>query len=897
MKALPRRVRFASGTLALALVAACVGPVSEAVDSVPPDSPHDAAAWRIGRYADENGQIPQQAWQTALMERERTVAATAARPEAGGIASPAWVERGPANVAGRSRILVIDPRDPQRMFAGSVSGGLWRSTDGGANWAHVDDWWGNLSVPTVTLDPSDPDVMYVGTGEGFYSLAHLTRSFSHFVRGAGVMKSTDGGVTWAQLPATASWLHVTRIAVSPTDPNVLLASRRPGGIARSTDGGATWTDVATGEHSFQVVFDPNDGNRAVAHFCATSALTHSVLTSTDAGATWQPAQSGLNAVTGESSRIELCYARSAPGVVYASVGGNGGSVWRSTDNGINWTQRSASGTSTGTSYYYNALWVDPTNENVVVIGALHVWRSTDGGQTFTQTTNGYIMTVDPHLDVHSVVADPGYDGVTNRRVYVTTDGGVHVANNIFAAAPGSGWADLDATMISTQFYAAAGHGSSDLLMGGTQDNGTLRIVGSNRNANLTFGGDGGQVQIDPTDSRYVYGEYQYLGVHRSSNGGASSGTITRGLGDFGSGNSNFIAPLRLDPNNTLRLYAGGRQLWRTTNARASNVGWTAIKPNVGSLTSAIAIAPGLSDRVLVGHNDGRLYRSSNATATSPTWTAVDDNGANDPLPDRVVTRLVFDPSDASVVYATFGGFAADNLWRSGDGGLTWQRITGTAPFALPTAPVYGMTVHPDDPDVLYAATEVGVFASDDGGAHWTTDNDGPASVVAEEITFMHGTRRLVLATLGRGLWTADVRLPGYTSFGTGCGSATPPQLAIDPRAPARIGKTLGLDATGLAAGQPMATLLVGLSDQSWNGTPLPLPLAAVGLPNCQLLCSVDGAVSAAITASGAASWGLPLPDDRNLLGASLYFQVVAPDPGANATGLGMSQGLSTQLGW
>jgi hypothetical protein len=155
----------------------------------------------------------------------------------------------------------------------------------------------------------------------------------------------------------------------------------------------------------------------------------------------------------------------------------------------------------------------------------------------------------------------------------------------------------------------------------------------------------------------------------------------------------------------------------------------------------------------------------------------------------------------------------------------------------------------------------------------------------------------VLATLGRGLWTADVRLPGVTSFGTGCGSATPPQLAVDPRAPARIGKTLGLDATGLAAGQPLATLLVGLSDQSWNGTPLPLPLTAIGMPNCQLLCSVDGTVSAAITASGAASWSLPLPDDRSLLGAFLYFQVAAPDPGANATGLGMSQGLSTQLGW
>jgi photosystem II stability/assembly factor-like uncharacterized protein len=783
------------------------------------------------------------------------------------------------------------------MFAGSVSGGLWRSTNGGTTWARVDDWWGNLSVPCVTLDPADPDVMYAGTGEGFYSLAHLVRSFSHFVRGAGVMKSTDGGATWTQLPATAGWLHVTRIAVSPSNSSVLLASRRPGGISRSTDGGLTWTDVATGEHSFQVAFDPHDGTRAVAHFCASSPLTHGVLTSTDAGATWQPAQSGLAAVSGEGARIELCHARSSPGVVYASVGANGGQIWRSQDGGRNWTLRSSGGSTTGVGYYYNALWVDPTDENVMVVGALHVWRSTDGGRTFTQTTDGYIMTVDPHLDVHAVVADPGYDGAANRRVYVTTDGGVHVADDIFAAAPGIGWRDLDATMVSSQFYAAAGHGGSDVVVGGTQDNGTLRLVGGIGTANLTYGGDGGQVQIDPTDPNYVYGEYQYLGVHRSTNGGASARTITRGLGDVGSGRSNFVAPLRLDPNDPRRLYAGGARLWRTADARASTVSWSQIKPDVGSLISAIAISPGMSDRVLVGHNDGRLYRTTNGTAASPTWIAVDDNGANDPLPGRVITRLTFDPNDARVAYLTLGGFSADNLWRSGDGGATWQPIVGTAPLALPDAPVYGIAIHPDDPAVLYAATEVGVFTSDDGGAHWTADHDGPANVVAEEITFMHGSRRLVLATLGRGIWTADVVRPGASPFGAGCGSALPPRLDVDPFAPARIGRPMRLVGSGIGAGQPFAWLLLGLSDQRWNGTPLPLSLASIGMDGCQLLVSVEASATAAIAAGGTATWSIPLPDDRVLLGAHLYFQVLAPDPGANPAGLGVSNALRATLGW
>lgn len=880
------------------LILGCTKGTPDASATKPPvDYPNDAAAWRVRRYADENGAIPERAWQTALEERARVVAASELLPAAGGIARGAWVSRGPSNVAGRSRAIVIDPRNPQRLLMGSVSGGLWRSTDAGATWAIVDDWWANLSVPCVTMDPANPDVLYVGTGEGFYSLAHLVRSFSHFVRGAGVLKSTDGGQTWTQLPGTATWQHTTRIAVSPANSNLLLASRRPGGIARSTDGGQTWTDVATGDSSFQVLFDPNDPTKAVAHLAPTP-LVHGVITSVDSGATWQPAVTGLATVNGENSRIELCYARSVPGMVYASTGLNGGRVWRSTDGGRNWVLRSGGTSATSAGYYYNGLWVDPTNENVVVVGALNVWRSTDGGTTLTSISNGYIMTTDPHSDVHSFTADPGYNGTTNRRVYATTDGGLHVADDILAAGRGTGWRDLDTTQRSSQFYGAAGHGTNDVVVGGTQDNGTLRMVGASTTANLVYGGDGGQVQIDPTNPSYTYGETQYLGVHRSSNGGQSATSITSGLSDASSTGSNFISPLRLDPNDPLRLYAGGARLWRTTNARGSPVGWTIVKADAGSLIASIAITPGASDRVYVGHNDGRLYRTTNATAASPTWITIDDNGAANPLPNRVPTRLVVDPTNPNVVYVTFGGFAADNVWRSGDAGVSWQRVTGAAPLALPSAPVYGIAVHPDDGNVLYAATEVGVFASDDAGAHWTTSNDGPANVVAEEITFMHGTRRLVLATLGRGIWTADVARPRAAAFGTACtAQAQPPRLGVDPLAPARVGRSTNLLGSDLRAGQPAATLLLGLSDQTWGGVGLPLALDFAGLPTCRLLVSVDVLVPAPISAGGMASWTVPIPEDRNLLGRTFFTQILSPDPGVNAAGLVISAGLAVTIGW
>ena len=859
------------------------------------DFPNDAAIWRQRRYEDENGRIPPRAWQTALEARERTVAASALQPAAGGIARGAWVERGPDNVAGRSVALVIDPRDPQRMFAGSVSGGLWLSTNAGTTWSLIDGWWANLSVGALTMDPSNPDTLYVGTGEGFYSLAHPVRSISHFVRGAGVLKSTDGGQTWTLLPATANWLAVTRIAVSPINSNLLLASRRPGGIARSIDGGQTWTDVAVADTSYQVAFDPNDGTKAIAHLAPVSVQTHQVVTSTDAGLTWQPAISGLNSVSGENSRIEFAYALSSPGVVFASVGG--GTVWRSADSGRTWTQR---GSGTGTGYYYNCIWVDPTNENLVVVGSLHVRRSSNGGSSFTQISNGYIMTVEPHPDVHAIVADPDYNGTSNRKVYVCTDGGLHVANDILAAASGgSGWRDLDVTMHSTQFYAAAGHATGDLVVGGAQDNGTLRVRGANQTANLVFGGDGMQVQIDPTNANYVFGEYQWLGVFRSTNGGSSASSIFSGISDAGSAaTANFVAPLRLDPNDSLRLYGGAARLWRTNNARAGSVAWTIVKADVGSLISAVAITPGGSDVVYVGHNDGRVYRTNNGTAGSPTWTAMDDNGTRNPLPNRVVTRLIVDPTSPTTVYATLGGFATDNLWRSTDSGVTWLAVTGTVPLALPPAPIYGMAVHPDDGDVLYAATEVGVFASDDHGAHWSARNDGPANVVCEEITFMHGARRLVLASLGRGLWTADVQRPGARSFGTACaGHATPPTLAVDPLAQARIGEVVNVNGANLRIGQLAAFLLVGLSNSTWNGLALPADLTPVGMTGCPLLVSGDLVLTGGISGTGTATWSLALPDNRSLLGGRIYAQGLAPDPTLNLAGFAVSAGLELTLGW
>lgn len=887
--------------LALTVLAACAHPAFRGADERPgtpttrPDFPGEAARWRALRWRDEAGHIPPAGWLRAIRQREQVVAATEALDQ-GGIAPRAWVERGPFNVAGRSRTIVIDPRDPRRIWSGGVSGGLWRSDDAGTTWQPVDDWWTNLAIACMAMDPSDPDVMYVGTGEGFYNDNVLRGVNSSSVRGVGVFKTTDGGASWTHLPSTSTWPFTQRIEVSPANPNVLLASIRPGGIHRSADGGATWTQVEGSFASYQVRFDPNDGNKAVAHVVDASLSNHGVVYSTDAGQTWTRAASGLGVQTGYDARIELCYAASAPGVVYASCGSGGGTIWRSADGGRNWVQRTTSG-QTAANWYYNGFWVDPTDENVMVVGAFHVWRSTDGGRSVTQITNGYIMTTDPHLDVHHVVADPGYDGSTNRRVYVATDGGLHVADDILAARPGGGWRDIDATQRSTQFYGVDMDGMGDTIVGGTQDNGTQRLLQGATTSNMTFGGDGGRVEIDPSDPRYVYGEYVTLQVFRSTNSGRSARFFYSGISDASSRAANFVAPLCLDPNDPRRLYGGGRSLWRTNDARASSVSWNAIKAPVGSYVSAITVAQGDADLVLVAHNDGRLYRTTNATASAPSWTALDDNASVDPLPDRYVSCVAVDPLDHRVAWATFGGFTPDNVWTTRDGGASWAPLGGAAPFRLPDAPVNWIVRHPDHADVLYVATEVGIFASDDGGAHWSATNDGPANVVVEQLRFAHGSRDLVAATLGRGLWTTDVRFPAATPFGSACaGHAAPPQLTGDPLAPPRAGRSTTLRLDG--SRPSVAThLLVGLSRTSWAGGALPFDLAAIGMPGCPLLVSPDLALTSAADPGGTTTWSLPIPDDPALLSAALHAQGLSADPGLNALGLAVSAGLTLTIGW
>jgi len=736
-------------------------------DKPNPDSPGEAVAFRRLQLQDENGFVPADGLIRAAEHVD--LMRTAPPPPGAGITSGSWTSIGPGNIGGRIRAIVIHPTDANQMWIGSVSGGIWKTSNGGTSWQVQDDFMTNMAVSTMVMDPTTPNTLYAGTGEGFYNGDGL--------RGAGVFKTTDSGVTWSQLSATntSNWYYVNRLAIHPTNGQILLAATRSG-IWRTIDGGTSWTQITPAGMSSaygvqDINFDPTDGNKAIA-----SSNPSNAWYSTDGGVTWTAA-TGISAAAG---RVEVAYARSNPSIVYASVEINSGEIYKSTDGGQTYTLvNTGNAFLGGQGWYDNIVWVDPTNPNVVIVGGIDLWRSTDGGATLTKISQWFSAPLSAHADHHAILEHPNFNGTTNTTVFFGNDGGIY-KNEAYTAATLTGWQELNNGLGITQFYGAAAN-SAGKIYGGTQDNGALIYAGDAENWFDLFGGDGGFAAADPTDPNYLYGEYVNLQIHRSTNGGAtpfSSSYIYAGTGsstdidDAGTSNALFIAPFILDPNNANTMLAGGNQLWRSTNVKAATPTWASIKASPGSCCiSAIAVALGNSDIIWVGHDDGNIYKTIDGTSGSPTWTQQDMTSPA--LPNRYVTRLTIDPNNANIVYATFGGFSADNIYRTTNGGSNWSDITGSGITGLPNVPVRDLDIYPTNSSWLYAGTEIGIFTSEDNGANWTLPHDGPNNTSVDEL-FWFGTT-LYAATHGRGIFQTSPVLsstPTSTPTPTATGTAT-----------------------------------------------------------------------------------------------------------------------------
>jgi photosystem II stability/assembly factor-like uncharacterized protein len=770
------------------------------------EDPAARARWRFQQRADANGEIPADALMRAKeqMDRLRTVAPP---DRDAGISEWEWL--GPGNIGGRIRTILIHPTSPNIMWIGSVSGGIWRTDNGGGHWYPIADFMANIGVTSIVMDPTNFNTMYASTGEGFFP-------GSSAPQGAGIFKSIDGGLTWNQLAATSSFILVNRLAHHPTVANTLLAAvASPAGIYRSADGGATWTPaIVPSAGATDVKYHPLFPNNVLA------GTATDLYFSSNGGTGWTRQTTGAaGKLPNSPGRCEVAFAPSTGATMYASLDRNGGEVWHGTAGATTWTLMN-----TGTNYfmsgsvpptsqgaYDNAIWVDPFDPNLLIVGGIDLWRSTNGGTTLRKISrwqnyhNGGPQN-SAHADQHAIVHHPGFNGTTNRIVYFGNDGGIQVALDVYTVDSTSGWTNLANNLGITQFYGGAAAPNGSLIVGGAQDNDKLHYTPQNgiHNWRQPQFGDGGFAAIDPINNNRVYGEFIYLDIRRSDNGGMSYVQKISGLGDATNANlAAFIAPFVMDPNNPSTLVAGGKRIWQTTNAAES---WSELRDSLpdGQLCSAIDIAQGNSSVIWVGYSRGRVSRTFNGGgAWFDVTTAALPTG-------RVVTDIAVNPSNPAEVVITYGGYQNRSVWLTTNNGFDWVLRQGTAPFNLPAIQINTVRYNPTNTNWIYVGTDLGVLASEDKGLTWSISprlagHEGPVNVEVDEL-FWQGSDHLIAATHGRGMFRARILSTVYVDIantGTEDGTLLHPYRTIQAAINAAgSGSTISI-ATGVYPQAPL----------------------------------------------------------------------------------------------
>lgn len=806
-----------------AWVTSLAAPESATNQRSPGSGQRAGVIYRQRLVAGPNGNYDAALLQSAIVARRTLLSAQRAATAnlASGAGAPGssnsvginWTEIGPGNVGGRINTIWVDSANAQHLIVGAAGGGLWQSLDGGTSWAAVADFPGTLAVGAFAQVSTTS--FLAGTGDQFNELQP----------GIGLVSSTDGGKTWTPVASTApsssnpDWYYVNSLAVSSSGtvlaatgdfgtPSDLLATTEPGagagGVWRSADGGKTWTKVwPTGgreDVSYDVVFDPNNPNAAVA-----DTDFGTVVYSKDGGATWSVA-SGLPTQQSLGYRVSLAFDASTPGSVYALVdnaphGGPSGEVFHSTDDGQTWSLLAGtnafvnanSGTAAGAlcdntfpgtpecqGDYDNVIAVFPQGSGKppsILAAGIDIFASTDGGATWSQVGNPYGATSGTtlHADQHAIA-------VSATTLYVGNDGGM------YKQAIGSpyNWTAINSGLAITQFYRIDGHAGVTAsqnapggipitpILAGAQDNGMQLYQGYSSggapqpNDWVSFiGGDGVAALVDPVDGNFLYGEYPNLAISHSTTGGPSGQFFNTQPPDDSATppTANFIAPIKLVPNRTqaaIQMLAGGASLWIGSNINSVNPTWSSLNNSSlpvgsnGNYISAIAVDPNTNNNIWVGFDNGALWHTTNATAqTGPTWS---QSGAGTLPTNQQVTDIWVVPGQSNTVYVTFAGFPAggDSIFESTDGGVTWQGVGAS----LPPGPVYTLVTDPNSPQVLYVGTYTGVYTSLDNGQSWSTSNVGPANIAVNQLTwFASGSPPVLLAaTDGRGAWLGS---PAY----------------------------------------------------------------------------------------------------------------------------------------
>ena len=766
----------------------------------------ESAKWFLEQRTYPFGFIPQDAEIRALEDvRNRMMPALQSQGVSlakSAAANLTWEFSGPGNIGGRLRGLLVHPNNPNLIYVGSASGGVWKSNDGGGTWSPTMNDLITLNISALAFKPGDPNTIYAGTGEGF---------LSDGLPGRGLLKTTDGGQTWTRISA-ANGLNssfITELAVSPANPNVIYAASReavpqylssyptettpdPGvsAIFKSTDAGQTWQDVTSGKGidpapnfpfdnmATDVVVSPADANTVYGAF-GVYYESGGIWKSTNGGQAWTKLTNGLpNAASANEGygRIELAMSPSNPSVLYASFtyrkkqgdtstlkdqGMLG--IWKTADAGQSWTQvttpqstaqrniRDGYTTPLGQQGNYdNAIIVHPTDPNTVFVAGLDIYKTTDGGNTWSQVSFWIERNPDNlpyvHADHHAFAFDRS---TTPPTLYNGSDGGIARTKDL-----GANWEILNKDLGVTQFYyLAVDPTNPNNMLGGAQDNGTPAMIDGNKNGWFDVtGGDGGPSHFDYNDPRTVYASVYGVAMSRFT---PDLGWKDIGFTDGSNGitqddvnGAAFFAPYEISPNNPNVLVLGTNRVLKTTNRGDS---WTAISNTGGGLPLVtVAIAEGSDDIIWFGTQASQQSKSQIVKTENGGTNYTNVTAAN--LPDRYVTDIEFDPSNNRTVYLTYSGYGTPHVFKSTDAGANWTNITNN----LPDVPVNTAQVHPQQANTIFLGTDVGVFMSDNGGQVWQPCNNGLPTVQVVALVLNTTLNKIFAGTHGRGAYSATL---------------------------------------------------------------------------------------------------------------------------------------------
>ena len=719
-----------------------------------------ALVWWTGQRAYPNAELPAEGYAQALEQRTMMEAAVS-----GLHGGPGWTAIGPHNIAGRMLAVVLNPLNPSTIWAGAASGGLWRSYTEGrgvAAWQRVPTGHGALGVSSIAIHPTDSLTMYLGTGEVYRyqdALGGVVYRPSRGSYGVGILKTTDGGVTWVKALDWSLQQHrgVQMVRLDPTNPSRVWAATTEG-VWVSPDAGATWAQSLDVVMATDLTINPSNPLEIVAACGNQNSTGRGIYRTTDGGANWTLVTAGLP--PSWIGKVLFDRHPTQHSTVYASIG-NGiegstsTSLRRSTDGGATWTTVNNTNYGSYQGWFSHYVGVNPLRPDTVLLGGVELWRSVTGGTTPEQRTSYSGLPSNPpiggpdspnplymHPDHHAMVFHPTDPDIA----YFANDGGIYRTDD-----GATTFESVNGGLQTAQFYNGTSVAVQDSLrmVGGLQDNGTVMFSGTAR-WRRPLGGDGAVTAIDPRTPERVYMSYQYMNLFRSEDGGQSSlESIRPPAGEYG-----FIAPYALAPSNPDVLFAAGVRVFRSPDRGDSwsvTNGGAEIDP-AGNLALALTVAP--SDQNVVylttapnltaaGNNPGppNVFVTTNGGASWTQRTAG--------LPDRFYTDVAVHPLNPSIAYVTASGFGAGHLYRTTDFGATWTDISA----GLPDIPTSAVVIDPLAPEHLYVGTDVGVFLSRNTGATWEAFTDGlPEAVMVMDLVISPSDRTLRAATHGNGMY-------------------------------------------------------------------------------------------------------------------------------------------------